>query len=166
MSPVLSFYARFLSDSELRNTCGYYGYLLELAIKDFFGLPLVISDPKKHDLRITLDGKKRFVEVKENGGNFYNLCRRDSFIFYAVYIDVNKPITGQFGYFMPLSVFRSCGFELKHIRTEKRDGNEIKTALQTLYNYSKGDFHGAKAFKLSTLWEENGAISFKEFFNN
>lgn len=141
------------------------GYLLEYAVKDYAHKKLAISKPGKVDLSLPIDGKLRRVEVKQNGGDFRYNCKGNSYIVYAVYIDGNKPLREQFGYVMPMEVFRTAGYTLNHIRTEKKDSKgNVKMSLQTLYNYSKQDFHGAKAFKLSALWEEMGAIPFKEFF--
>ena len=141
------------------------GYLLELAVKDYADKPLSISKPGRVDISLRIAGKLRRVEVKQNGGDFRYNCKGSSYIAYAVYINPDKPLSEQFGYVMPLSVFKTCGYALNHIRTEKTDSaGHTKMALQTLYNYKKSDFHGAKAFKLSAMWEEAGAIPFKEFF--
>lgn len=161
----LIYFAQFLTDAQ-RNSDGYYGYLLELAICYHYGRPLVISPANAHDIVFTdSNGKRRFMESKQNGGEFRHYCKGNSYISYAVFIDPYKTLPEQFGYVMPLDVFRTCGKALNHIRTEKKDADgSVKIALQTLYKYKDGDFHGAKAFKLSTLWEENGAIPFKEFY--
>lgn len=164
--PALIYYVQFLTPEQAANTCGFYGYLLELAVKDFFGKPLVISPTGKRDISFIHDGKRRYMEIKENGGDFINQCKGSSLIAYSVFIDINKPLNEQFGYVMPLSAFKECGYKLNHIRKEKVDKDGYnKMSLQTLYNYSKADFHGAKAFKLSALWEESGAVTFKEFFH-
>jgi len=158
-------YSQFLSAEQLSATDAINGYLLELAVKDYCGKKLVISKAGKVDLSVKIDGRLRRLEVKQNGGDFRYQCKGSSFIAYAVYIDSNKPLSGQFGYVMPMEVFRQCGYALNHIRKEKTDSKgNAKMSLQTLYNYSKDDFHGAKAFKLSAMWEEMGAIPFKEFF--
>ena len=161
----LNTYLANLTPEQLNATDAINGYLLELAVKDYAGKKLAISPAGKLDLTLTIDGKTRRVEVKQNGGDFRHNCKGSSYIAYAVYIDGNKPLKDQFGYVMPMTVFRECGCKLNHIRSEKTDskGNS-KMSLQTLYNYKAGDFHGAKAFKLSALWEEAGAISFKDFF--
>lgn len=141
------------------------GYLLEYAVKDYYHKPLVISKPGKVDITATIDGHACRMEVKQNGGDFRYNCKGNSYIAYAVYIDPNKPLREQFGYVMPMSVFKACGYALNHIRTEKTDSKgNTKIALQTLYNYKKGDFHGAKGFKLADAWEAAGAIPFKDFF--
>lgn len=141
------------------------GYLLELAVKDYFGKTLAISKPGKVDITATIDGHSRRMEVKQNGGDFRYNCKGNSYIAYAVYIEPGKPLREQFGYVMPMKVFRECGYALNHIRAEKVDSKgNTKMALQTLYNYKKDDFHGAKAFKLSAMWEAAGAVSFKDFF--
>ena len=162
---ILSYYIQFLTAEQLANTCGFYGYLLELAIKDFFGKPLVISAEGKIDISVMYDGKLRRAEIKQNGGQFRSAGKGNSLMFYAVYIEPEKTLAEQFGYIMPMEIFRAIGFELNHIRKEKLDGDGYRImALQTLYNYSKADFHGAKAGKLADEWTENGAITFKDFF--
>ena len=164
---TLNDYFDFLTDEQRNNACGLLGYLLELAVKDYAHKPLEISKPGKVDISLTIDGKLRRVEVKENGGDFRYGCKGNSYIAYAVYIDGDKPLREQFGYVMPMSVFREVGAELNHIRNEKHDRNGVnKMALQTLYNYKKGDYHGAKAWKLSAMWEAAGAIPFKDFFTD
>lgn len=161
----LIYYYQFLSDAQKNATDALFGYLLELAVKDFFNRPLVISSAGRIDLSAVINGKLRRLEVKQNGGDFRTAGKGSSYIAYSIYIDVNKPLSEQFGYVMPMSVFRECGNALNLIRSEKTDSaGHSKMSLQTLYNYKKNDYHGAKAFKLSALWEENGAIPFKEFF--
>ena len=141
------------------------GYLLEYAVKDYYHKPLVISKPGKVDITATIDGHARRMEIKQNGGDFRYNCKGNTYIAYAVYIDPNKSLREQFGYVMPMEIFKACGYALNHIRTEKTDSKgNTKMALQTLYNYKKGDFHGAKGFKLADAWEAAGAIPFKEFF--
>ena len=161
----LVYYAQFLTAEQLNNACGYYGYLLELAIKDYFGKPLVISPEGKIDISVSFNGKLRRAEIKQNGGQFRSAGKGNSLMFYSVYIEPEKTLPEQLGYIMPMELFRSVGFSLKHIRTEKLDGDGYRImALQTLYNYSKSDFHGAKAGKLADTWEDGGAVTFKSFF--
>ena len=162
---TLNTYKDNLTVEQLNATDAINGYLLELAVKDYYNKPLSISKPGKLDLTATVDGKARRMEVKQNGGDFRYNCKGCSYIAYAVYIEPDKPLSEQFGYVMPMTVFKTVGYALHHIRTEKQDSaGHTKMALQTLYNYSKADFHGAKAFKLSAMWEEAGAIPFKDFF--
>ena len=86
-------------------------------------------------------------------------------MFYAVYIDPEKTLREQFGYTMPMDIFREIGLSLGHVRAHKvsKEHEDIE-ALQTLYVYSKADFLGRKAFKLADAWETAGAVPFKEFF--
>lgn len=162
----LCYYDQFLTTEQKNAVDALNGYRLELAVKGYAGKELAISKPGKVDVSLPIAGKVRRVEIKQNGGDFRLSCKGNSYIVYAVYIDPDKPLREQFGYVMPMDVFRTCGNALHHIRAEKIDSaGHKKMALQTLYNYKQGDFHGAKAFKLSAMWEEMGAIPFKEFFN-
>lgn len=162
---TLNSYFDNLTDEQRNNLDAIDGYLLELSIKDYYGKPLVISKAGKVDLSVVIDGKLRRLESKQNGGDFRHECKGSSYMAYAVYIEEGKPLNQQFGYVMPMTVFKACGYALNHIRKEKKDADGmVKMSLQTLYNYKKADFHGAKAFKLSAMWEENGAIPFKDFF--
>lgn len=162
---ALSYFAQFLTAAQVNATCAFYGYLLELAVKAWAGKRLAISSAGRVDLSAVIDGKLRRLEVKQNGGDFRHSGKGSSYIAYAIYIDPSKPLTAQLGYVMPMSVFRETGTALNFIRDEKADskGNS-KMALQTLWNYSKDDFHGRKAEKLMDAWEAAGAIPFKEFF--
>ena len=158
-------FRRFFTAEQERATDAHMGYLLEYAVKAYGGAAMKISEPGKTDLRFEIDGKRRYVEVKQNGGDFRHACKGNSYIFYAIYIDENKPLREQFGYVMPMKVFKAVGAELHLFRSEKKDSKgNVKMSLQTLYNYSKQDFHGAKAFKLADAWEAAGAIPFKDFF--
>lgn len=159
-------FRRFFTEAQERAIDAHPGYLLEYAVKAYSGAAMKISEPGKTDLRFEIDGKLRYVEVKQNGGDFRHACKGNSYIMYAIYIDENKPLSGQFGYVMPMSVFKAIGGgPLHHIRSVKKDRSGLeKMSLQTLYNYKKGDFHGAKAYKLADAWEGAGAIPFKEFF--
>ena len=165
MLPNLVYYVQFLTDAQ-RYSDGFFGYVLELAVKDFFNLPLLISPPEKKDVKATIyDNSKHYIEVKQNGGDFRSACHGSGMIAYTVYIDLDKPLNQQFGYVMPMSIFRTVGAELKHIRSEKKDKNgNLKMSLQSLYNYKENDYHGKKAFKLADSWEDNGAITFKDCF--
>ena len=161
----LNAYAENLTPEQKANLDAFDGFLLELSIKDYINKPLTISKAGKVDTSIVIDGKLRRLECKQNGGDFRHECKGSTYIAYAVYIEENKPLNQQFGYVMPMEVFKACGYALNHIRKEKKDADGmVKMSLQTLYNYKKGDFHGAKAFKLSAMWEANGAIPFKDFF--
>ena len=160
-------YIFYLTPEQLNATHALMGYLLELAVKDFFGLQLVISKPGSNDLwRVPIHGALRVVEAKENGGDFRHYGLGNSFIFYAVFIDPSKDLRGQLGYLIPMRTFRTAGDDLHHIRHDKKDrkGNS-KVSLQGLYNYKQGDYHGVKAFKLIDRWTEDiETETFKEFF--
>lgn len=161
----LNYYYNFLTEEQKRAKDAINGYLLELAVKDYYGLPLVISKAGKRDLKITVNGKVHYCEVKQNGGDFRFECRGSSYIAYSVYIEPEKDLRHQLGYLMPMTVFKSAGYALNHIRKEKLDSkNNCKMSLQTLYDYAKADFHGKKAFKLIDMWEADGAVAFKDFF--
>lgn len=162
--PILKEFEKLLTVKELANPNGYHGFLLEYAVKWYSGQVMKIADIGKPDCKLTISGKNRIVEIKQNGGNFYSACKGSSFIAYAVFIDPEKTLREQFGYIMPMGDFKMCGTALNHIRGEKRDRGAVKMALQTLYDYKKADFHGTKAFKLADMWEEAGAIPFKDFF--
>jgi hypothetical protein len=162
---ILRDYIQYLTDKQLNAVDALWGYVLELAIKDYYGLPLVISPAGKTDIRAVIDGHLRLCESKQNGGDFRTAGKGNSYMMYSVYVDLDADLRHQFGYVMPMRVFRECGYALNHIRSEKSDHNGLtKMSLQTLYVYKQGDFLGKKAFKLADLWEENGAVPFKEFF--
>lgn len=162
---TLESYSAVLTPEQKNAIDARNGYLLELAIKDYYHKKLVISKPGKLDLQIAVDGHKRNCEVKQNGGDFRFECKGNSYIAYCVYIEPGKDLRHQLGYVMPMTVFKSAGYALNHIRKEKLDSKgNCKMALQTLYNYTKADFHGKKAFKLIDMWEADGAIAFKDFF--
>lgn len=158
-------FRRYFTAEQERAIDAHKGYLLEYAVKWYFGADMNISDPEKRDLKASIDGHMRFIEIKQNGGDFRHSCKGNSFIMYAIYIDESKPLSGQFGYVMPMATFKTVGAQLHLFRSEKKDSKgNVKMSLQTLYNYSKQDFHGAKAFKLADAWEAAGAIPFKDFF--
>lgn len=166
----LSFYRQFLTPEEKANTCALHGFLLELAIKDYRDgykhdpARLVISKAGHVDLSLVIDGKLRRVESKQNGGEFRNYCRGSSYMAYAIYIDEDKPLAGQFGYIVSRQDFIACGDSVNLFRSKKDNDKYTKLSLQTLYNYAEADFHGKKAFKLADALEDAGAITFKEFF--
>lgn len=161
----LNEFRRFFTAEQERATDAHMGYLLEYAIKYYFGADMNISDPGKRDLKVSIDGHVRFIEIKQNGGDFRHACKGNSYIMYCIYIDENKPLREQFGYVMPMATFKAVGAELNFFRSEKKDkAGNVKMSLQTLYNYKKGDFHGAKGYKLADAWEAAGAIPFKDFF--
>ena len=154
----------FLSDSQINATCALFGYLLELAVKSFFGMPMTISPAGKPDITIPINGKNRRTEIKQNGGDFRSNCKGESYIAYCVYVDINKPLNQQFGYIVKKSVFIDCANQVNMIREKTDSKGYKKTSLQTVYNYKLNDFHGSKGYKLADLLEQHGAIPFKEFF--
>ena len=159
-------YYAYLTEEQKNAKDALYGYLLELAVKDYCGKKLVISKPGHIDVSMNVNGVLRRIEIKQNGGDFRHLCKGNSYVAYAVFIDPEADLAHQLGYFIPMPVFREAGFALNHIRAEKKckaDG-VYKTALQTLYNYKQASFHGVKAFKLIDMWEAGGAITFKDMF--
>lgn len=176
MKNAIAYYVRLLEtgkifykgtkDIVIVNSCSVLGLALELAVKDFYGLPLNISGRKGIDIIFTDDdGNKRFMEVKSNSSPIGNAVNRSSVMAYAFFIDVNKTLDNQYGYVMDKKIFLEIGYKLNHIKNGTSAGGKAKCIkTQTVYNYSKNEFHGAKAFKLEDEYLNVGAIPFSEFF--
>ena len=154
------------------NSCSVFGFALELAVKDYYGLPLVISRQRGIDVITEVNGKRTFIEVKSNSSPLAIGVSRSSLMCYACFVDINKPLNRQKGYVINRSDFVDIGIKLNHIKTgtsNYRANNgkpSFNTCLktQTVYNYSKGEYHGKKWFKLEDEYIEHGGISFRDWF--
>ena len=164
---ALSYYEQFIPEDR-KNTLKttLCGYCLELSIKDYLGLPLVLSPAGKVDVTMPINGKNRKTEIKQNGGDWRNNCKGESFVAYCPYVDLDKPLNQQFGYIVVKTAFVRCAEKVNLIRHGKKDSKGYsKDSLQTVYNYKLNQFHGAKAFKFTALLEdETNALTFKEYF--
>lgn len=174
---TLDFYAEMLKngkvcyanthDTVIVNDCSLRGLALELAVKDFYGLPLTISRVRANDVVFTgEDGKRHFMEVKSNSSPLEDCINRSSVISYAFGVRLEKTLAEQWGYVLPLKTFFEVGIEMGHIKTGTVQGGKyrVKYKTQTVWNNSKGEAHGKKAYKLEDAYKAVGAVSFKEWF--
>lgn len=172
----LSVYAEMLLNGEIYykgtktkvipNECNLKGLSLELASKDFHGLPLDISSARGIDIVFTDEnGKRRFMEVKSNGSPLAIAAERSSIMAYAFCVNLEKPLNKQWGYVLSRSAFMEIGEKLHHIVSGTTSGGRVHTLkTQTVWNNKKNAPHGAKAFKLEDEYIKAGARSFEEYF--
>lgn len=146
------------------NSCSALGLALELAVKDFFGLPLDISKARGIDIVATIDGKRRFVEVKSNYSPLSEAVDRSSIMVYCFGVQPEKPLCEQWGYVLAKKDFMEIGKSLNHITIKKNSKGRPETVTQTVWNNKKQQPHGAKAYKLEDAYIAAGAVSFGEFF--
>lgn len=171
----LSYYANLLLEGEIHykgrkssivkpNSCSLLGFALELAVKDYLGLEMSISRSRQADTIFSDEKGRHFLEVKSNSSPFD--ASKCGTIAYAFFVDLEKPLNKQWGYVMPMKLFKEIGYSLNHIKSGTSNGgrNFVEEKTQTVWNYSKNAPHGAKAYKLEDAYLENGAISFEEWF--
>lgn len=178
--PKLSIYADMLNSGKIfyagarkddnpvkPNDCNIRGLALELAVRDYFDLPLVIGTQRQNDIVFRdEDDRRHFMEVKSNSSPLDGILNRSSMISYAFFVDLDRPLNEQMGYVLKLKKFMDIGLSLGHIKSGTTKGGEVAVEYktQTVYNYSKMEFHGKKAFKLAEAYAQAGAQSFEEFF--
>lgn len=171
----LQYYADLLKNGEICykgtkkqvivNDCSVRGLALEIAIKDYHGQKMEISGQKQLDLIFTINGKKHFAEIKSNSSPIDVTFNKNSVIFYAFGIQLDKPLNQQYAYIVPKKDFLSIGYELKHIKEGTTSNGRIKCyKTQTVWNNSKQAPHGSKCFKLEDRYIQAGAIPFSEYF--
>lgn len=173
----LSTYAEMVMNGEIcykgtkkpviANDCAIKGLALELAVKDYFNLPLEVSKSRENDIIfVGDDGKRHFMEVKSNSSPIENCVGRSSVMAYVFGVQLDKPLSKQWGYVMPLKQFIEIGYAHGHIKSGTSTGGKVAVAMktQTVWNNSKNEPHGAKAYKLEDAYIAAGAISFSEMF--
>lgn len=147
------------------NGCSIKGFALELAVKDFFNLPLEISGQRQIDVIATINGQRRHLEVKSNSSPICNGLIHSSIMVYAFGIDLNKPLNQQYGYIINKADFMAIGTALNHFKIGTVNGGKATTVkTQTVWNNSKNAPHGTKAYKLEDEYIKHGGLSFEEFF--
>lgn len=174
---TLNYYANKLANGEIYykgtketvkpNDCNLRGYALELAVKDYYGLELSICREHANDVVFRdEDDRRHFMEVKSNSSPIDGVLNRSSVISYAFFINLDATLAEQNGYVMPLKKFMDIGMSLGHIKsgTVKGGSVHVEYKTQTVYNYSKMEFHGKKAFKLADAYVQAGAVSFEDWF--
>ena len=173
----LSHFAEMVKNGEVRytgtrkvvkaNACSIRGYALELAVKAHYGLPLTISKARSNDIIFADEnGARHFMEVKSNSSPIDGCLGRSSVMAYVFGVSLDKPLTEQWGYVLPLKSFMAIGTAMGHIKSGTTAGGaaEVEYKTQTVWNNSKGEPHGTKAYKLEDAYQASGAVSFKEWF--
>lgn len=149
------------------NSCNIYGFAVELAVCDYYGLPLTISRAKTNDVIYTDDnGARHFMEVKSNSSPIDGCVGRSSVIAYVFGVQLDKPLNKQWGYVLPFKTFMSIGKKLKHIKEGTTTGGTVMVEYktQTVWNNKKQEPHGTKAYKLEDAYQQANAKSFGEWF--
>lgn len=174
----ISYYVNLISNGSIKykdnttrtfraNSCAINGCAMQLAAQDWaknklefrlHGIDIIYKDA---------DGERRFLEVKSNSSPIEAASAlRCSMIAYASHVEPSRPLNKQDGYVLPMADFLRIGKELKLIKSGTSCGGskteDMKT--QTVYNNSKGDYHGTKWFKLEEEFLKVGALTFEEFF--
>ena len=173
----LSFYADMLAREEITyagtskvvkpNAANIRGLALELAVKDYYGLPLAISRANSNDIVYRDSAERRhFMEVKSNSSPLDGCIGRSGTMAYVFGVRLEKTLAEQWGYVMPTKLFMTIGFELKHIKQGTTNGGraEVEYKTQTVWNNSKQEPHGTKAYKLEDAYQAAKAKPFKEWF--
>ena len=174
----LQYYAEMLKTGKIHytksktvvkpNDCNIYGLALELAVKDYYGLDLAIS--KKHSNDVVFygkDGKRHFMEVKSNSSPIDGCIGRSGTMAYVFGVKLDKTLSQQWGYVMPLKSFMKIGLEMKHIKSGTTQGGNVKVEYKTQTVWINKDRlpWGKKAYKLEDAYKASGAQSFAEWFS-
>lgn len=149
------------------NSCNLRGFALELAVADYYGQPLEISNVGQMDIIFyDEEGRKHFMEVKSNSSPLDGVLNRSKYISYVPFVDLDGTLSEQIGYVIKLKKFFDIGMSNGHIKpgTTRGGAYTVEYKTQTVYNYSKMAFHGKKWFKLAELYAQNGGLRFDEWY--
>ena len=152
----IRFFADFLAEERAAKNPNYnrekdsglVGDALELAIKAYFGRPLVISKQGRSDIRIN----GRNYEIKNGGGELGNLggklVRGSGAVIYVPVVLLDYPLTMQDGYVMDRKDFLDALDEAEAIRRKKSSSGQEKVTIQTFWNRKLNKPHGRLYFRM------------------
>ena len=139
---------------------GLNGDTFEIALKEFFGLPLEVSPSKVVDLPIRVTEKvKKFnkVECKTGAGEIKHELKGNSFVVYCPVVDLEKDLIHQEAFILERKVFIECVKSAGCYRADKKTTNNTHTeAIQTFWNNKQNKPHGRKLYVLLDELYEHG----------
>lgn len=142
---------------------GLIGDALELAIKDFYGRPLVISKQGHSDIRI---GSRNY-EIKNGGGELGNedgkLVKGSGWAIYVPVVLVDYPLSRQDGYVMTRQDFIDSLDEAGAIRRKTSTSGQKKVTIQTFWNRKLNKPHGKLMFRMIEAFESRDNEELCEF---
>lgn len=147
------------------NDSGLPGDALELAIKDFYGKPLVISRQGHADIRI---GTRNF-EIKSGAGELGDaytrkLLRGSGRVLYVPVVYYDQPLMRQDGYVMDRADFLDALEEAGAIRWSKKStSNGLRVTIQTFWVRSKNKPHGRLLSRMLDAFESRENEELCEF---
>lgn len=138
MSNSISCYLYHPANS-MQNSHGIRGGALELAFKDFFGMPLAISGEKSFDVILLVNGQRRHAEVKQNGGGLGNKDKSGNSLFiYCPVVRDDLPIDQQEMFVLPRKVFIEILHKTGNYRSDKDKGDgTTQNAVYSIWNYKR-----------------------------
>lgn len=137
---------------------GEKGDIFEVALKEFFGLEMVVSQSKVVDLPVKVTTKVKCfnkVEVKTGAGEVKNNLKGNSFVIYCPVVDMSLDLIHQEAFILERKVFIECLKASGCYRESKRTSNNTYTeAIQTFWNNKQNKPHGKKLeYLLDELYE-------------
>lgn len=151
------------SDYNPEKDSGLVGDALELAIKDFYGRPLVISKQGHSDIRI---GNRNY-EIKNGGGELGNedgkLVKGSGWAIYVPVVLVDYPLSRQDGYVMTRQDFIDSLDEAGAIRRKTSTSGQKKVTIQTFWNRKLNKPHGRLMFRMIEAFESRDNEELCEF---
>lgn len=139
---------------------GLNGDCAELAIKDFYGLPLEVSKAGIIDIKIKIDGNiKTFnnVEIKTGAGRLLHDCKGNKYMIYIPVVDRSKDILHQEGFLIKRTVFINLLKEIGLYRACKQSKDRAPSeAIQTFWIEKNNAPHGKKYYLLLDELYEKG----------
>jgi hypothetical protein len=139
---------------------GEMGDVFEIALKEFFGLELVVSPKKVVDLPVKVSAKvKTFnkVECKTGAGEIRNELKGNSYVIYCPVVDMGTDLIHQEAFLIQRAVFIECVKRAKCFRQSKTATNGTSgEAIQTIWNNKENRPHGRKLFALLDELYEHG----------
>lgn len=139
---------------------GLNGDCAELALKDFYGMPLEVSGAGIVDIKIKVDGSTKTlnkVEIKTGAGRLLHDCRGNKYMIYIPVVDRSKDILHQEGFLIKRTMFINLLKEVGLYRACKQSKDRAPSeAIQTFWVEKNNAPHGKKYFLLLDALYEKG----------
>ena len=133
---------------------GLIGDALEMAVKDWYGRPLVMSKQGRCDIRI---GARNY-EVKQGGGELGELGKRlvrgSGWVLYIPVVLLDYPLDKQDGYIMDRADFLRALQDAGALRSKTPTRGNTKVTIQTFWNRSKNKPHGRLLDKMLEAFDQ------------
>ena len=158
---------RFFAPYSIHGEDGLSGDCMELALKGWHGMELVMSGKGIVDLKAKVSTTVKTynkVEVKTGAGQIPNNLKGNSYVVYCPVVDLDKPLHKQEAFVVKRTVFIQCLQEAECYRVSKRTTAGTSTeAIQTFWNRKLNKPHGRKLERLLDALYASGCQTLEEW---